>query len=41
VLLSNRNKTTYKTWVSYFDTPNDDDIAKHALLLFKTTTISG
>jgi regulator of RNase E activity RraB len=33
--LINRNKLIYNTWVSYFDTPNDDHIAKHALLLFK------
>jgi regulator of RNase E activity RraB len=34
-LIINRNKIIYNTWVSYFDTPNNDDIAKHALLLFK------
>jgi Leucine-rich repeat (LRR) protein len=34
-ILKNRHKLIYNTWVSYFDTPNHDNIAKHALLLFK------
>jgi regulator of RNase E activity RraB len=34
-LKTNRNKIIYNMWVSYFDTPNDDDRAKHAMLLFK------
>jgi hypothetical protein len=33
--LINRKRIIYKTWVSYFDTPNDDDVAKHAIMLFK------
>jgi hypothetical protein len=33
-VIMNRNMVIYNTWVLYFDTPNDDDIAKHAILLF-------
>jgi hypothetical protein len=33
--LLHRRKIIYNCWVSYFDTPNDDDIAKHAILLYK------
>jgi hypothetical protein len=33
-ILINRKKRIFDTWVEYFDTPNDDNIAKHALLLY-------
>jgi hypothetical protein len=35
IFIKQRSRHIYKTWVSYFDTPNDDNIAKHALLLYK------
>jgi hypothetical protein len=31
-----RRKIIYNCWVSHFDTPNDDNIAKHALLLWSS-----
>jgi Leucine-rich repeat (LRR) protein len=40
-LLSHQNKLLYRTWVSYFDTPNDENIAKQSLLLFNSVNFVG
>jgi hypothetical protein len=38
-MIRNRDKLIYDNWVSYFDTPNDDNIAKQAILMFKRLSV--